>query len=106
MWRLTDNFLEVEMTHLLTLLVIGAVAGLMAERITDRTMPYRWIGAITAGVLGAWLITDGLHLAIAPHLTVAGIPLISAILGAMIVVFVWSMVTRNGSFGYRHASTH
>ena len=93
------------MTHLLTFLVIGAVVGLTAERITDRTMPYRWIGSIAAGLLGAWLMTDGFHIAIAPHVTVAGIPLLSAILGAMIVVFASRVVTRSGSFGYRHART-
>jgi len=94
------------MTHLLILLVVGAVIGVTAERITDRTMPYGWLGSITAGLLGAWLMTDALHIAIAPQLMVADIPLLSAILGAMVVVFAWSMVTRNGGFGYRHARTH
>ena len=94
------------MTHLLILLVVGAVIGVTAERITDRTMPFGWLGSITAGLLGAWLMTDGLHIAIAPQLMVADIPLLSAILGAMIVVFAWSMVTRDGRFGYRHARTH
>jgi uncharacterized membrane protein YeaQ/YmgE (transglycosylase-associated protein family) len=94
------------MAHLLTLFVVGAVLGVTAERLTDRTMPYGWIGSITAGLLGAWLMTDGFHVAIAPHLTVAGIPLLSAVLGAMIVVFAWSMVTRIPSLGFRHARTH
>jgi len=91
------------MTHLLTLLVIGAILGVTAERLTDRTMPYGWIGSITAGLLGAWLMTDALHIAIAPQLTVAGTPLLSAILGAMIVVVAWSTVTHIRSLGYRHA---
>jgi uncharacterized membrane protein YeaQ/YmgE (transglycosylase-associated protein family) len=93
------------MIHLLTLLVIGAVVGVTAERLAERAMPFWWIGRI-AGLLGAWLMTDGFHIAIAPQFTVAGIPLLSAILGAMMVVFGWSMVTRRGSFGYRHARTH
>ena len=91
------------MIHLLTLLLVGAVVGVTAERISTRAMPYAWIGAITAGLLGAWLMTDGLHITIAPQLMVAGMPLLSAILGAIIVVFMWGVVTRNGSFGYRHA---
>jgi len=94
------------MIHLLTLLVVGAVVGVTAERLAERAMPFGWIGAITAGLLGAWLMTDGFHIAIAPQFTVAGIPLLSAILGAMMVVFGWSVVTRRGSFGYRHARTH
>jgi uncharacterized membrane protein YeaQ/YmgE (transglycosylase-associated protein family) len=34
---------------------------------------------------------------------VIGIPLISAILGAMIVVFLFSLITGAGGFGYRRA---
>jgi hypothetical protein len=37
---------------------------------------------------------------------VVGIPLISAILGAMIVVFVFSLISGGGRFGYRRARTH
>ena len=91
------------MIHLLTLIVVGAVVGMTAERIADRTMAYRWIGAITAGLLGAWLMTDGLHVAIAPQLMVAGMPLLPAILGAIIFVFIWAMVTRNGRLAYHRA---
>jgi uncharacterized membrane protein YeaQ/YmgE (transglycosylase-associated protein family) len=94
------------MTHLLILLVIGAVVGLTAERITERRMPYGWFGSITAGLLGAWLMTDVIHVAIAPQLLVADIPLLSAILGAIIVVFVWSTVSGDGRFGYRHLRVH
>jgi len=91
------------MTHLLTLIVVGAVVGVTAERIADRAMAYRWLGAMTAGLLGAWLLTDGLHVAIAPELVVAGMPLLPAILGAILFVFVWAMVTRNGRLAYQRA---
>ena len=94
------------MTHLLILLVVGAVIGVTAERITERRMPYGWLGSITAGLMGAWLMTDVFHVALAPQLLVADIPVLSAILGAMIVVLVWSTVSGAGRFGYRHASTH
>jgi uncharacterized membrane protein YeaQ/YmgE (transglycosylase-associated protein family) len=103
---LTDKVSEVEMTHLLILLVVGAIVGVTAERITERKMPYGWLGSIAAGLLGAWLMTDVLHLAIAPQLLVADIPLLSAILGAMIVVFAWSMASSTGRFGYRQTRTH
>ena len=39
--------------HLLVCLVIGTVVGLMAERLTDRELPYAWIGASAAGLVGA-----------------------------------------------------
>jgi uncharacterized membrane protein YeaQ/YmgE (transglycosylase-associated protein family) len=100
--------LEVDMTltHLLILLLVGAVVGLIAERLVNRSLPYGWIGAIVAGLLGAWLMTDVLHIIIAPQVSVVGIPIISAILGATIVVFVFSLVTPAGRFGYRDARPH
>jgi uncharacterized membrane protein YeaQ/YmgE (transglycosylase-associated protein family) len=98
--------MEVEMVHLLILIVVGAVVGVTAERITARTMPYGWIGSIVAGLLGAWLMTDVLHIGIAPQLLVGDIPLLSAIVGAIIVVFVWSVVTGRGRLGYGHTRTN
>ena len=93
------------LTHLLVLLLVGAVVGLIAERLVNRSLPYGWLGAIVAGLLGAWLMTDELHIIIAPQVSVVGIPLISAILGAMIVVFAFSLITGAGRFGYRGART-
>jgi len=87
--------------HLLVCLVIGPVVGLMAERLTDRELPYAWIGASAAGVVGAWLMTDGLNIDIAPQLSVVGMPLFSAITGAAIVVSLFSLVTSKRFGDYR-----
>ncbi|TMF53560.1 MAG: GlsB/YeaQ/YmgE family stress response membrane protein [Chloroflexi bacterium] len=89
------------LTHLLVLLLVGAVVGLVAERLTNRALPYGWIGAIVAGLVGAWLMVDVLRLVIAPEVSVAGIPLISALIGAVIVLLVFSMVTGGSRFGSR-----
>jgi len=81
--------------HLLVLLIVGALAGLIGERLVGRGMPYGLVGAIVAGLVGAWLMVDVLHVVIAPELSVAGIPLISAILGAAIVVLIVSVGRRD-----------
>jgi uncharacterized membrane protein YeaQ/YmgE (transglycosylase-associated protein family) len=94
------------LTHLLILLLVGAVVGLIAERLVNRALPYGWIGAIVAGLMGAWLMTDVLHIIIAPQVSVVGIPLVSATLGAMIVVFALSLISGSGRFGYRGARTY
>ena len=93
------------LTHLLILLLVGAVVGLIAERLVKRALPYGWTGAIVAGLLGAWLMTDVLHIIMAPQVSVVGIPLVSAILGAMTVVFVLNLISDGGRFGYRGART-
>jgi len=89
------------LTHLLVLLLIGTTVGMIAERFVSRPLRYGWIRAVAAGLLGAWLMTDTLHIVIAPQLSVIGIPLISAILGATIVVFGFSLMTGSGRFSYR-----
>lgn len=75
------------LVHLLVLLLVGAVCGVIAERLIHRAMPYGLVGAIVAGLVGAWLMVDVLHIVLVPALSIEGIPLISAILGAIIVVF-------------------
>src|SRR6202040_478660 len=84
------------LTHLLVLLLVGAVAGLIGERLVGRGMPGGLIGAIVAGLVGAWLMVDLLHLVLAPELSLGGIPVLSAILGAAIVVLLLSLVAGGG----------
>jgi uncharacterized membrane protein YeaQ/YmgE (transglycosylase-associated protein family) len=93
-------------THLLILVLVGAVVGLLAERLVNRALPYGWTGAIVAGLLGAWLMTDVLHFIIAPEVSVIGIPLVSALLGATIVVFMFRVIIAGGRFGYRDTRTY
>src|ERR1700730_1137299 len=85
------------LTHLLVLLLVGAIAGLIGERLVARGMPGGLIGAIVAGLVGAWLMVDVLHIVLAPELSLAGITVLSAILGAAIVVLLFSLVA-GGSF--------
>ncbi len=87
------------LTHLLVLLLVGALAGLIGERLVSRGMPGGFIGAIVAGLVGAWLMVDVLHVVLAPELSLGGIPIISAILGAAIVVLVLSLVAGGSVFG-------
>ena len=78
--------------HLIVLIVVAAVCGLIAERVMGRSLPFGWIGATVAGFVGAWLMVDVFHLLILPTLTIEGLPIVSAILGAIIVVVLFSLV--------------
>src|SRR5260370_17636922 len=79
------------LTHLIVLLLVGAVAGLIGERLVGRGMPGGLLGAIVAGLVGAWLMVDILHVVIAPELSLGGIPVLSAFLGAATVVLLFSL---------------
>jgi uncharacterized membrane protein YeaQ/YmgE (transglycosylase-associated protein family) len=78
--------------HLIVLLVVGIVCGLIAERVVHSSLPFGWIGAAVAGFVGAWLMVDVLHVVSLPTLAIEGLPIVSAILGAIIVVFLFSLV--------------
>jgi uncharacterized membrane protein YeaQ/YmgE (transglycosylase-associated protein family) len=86
----------VTLLHLIVLLLVAAVCGLIAERLIRSSLPFGWIGAIVAAFVGAWLMVDVFHLVILPQFTIEGLPIISAIVGAIIVVFAVSLVTGRG----------
>jgi len=86
--------------HLIVLIVVAAVCGLIAERVMGRSLPFGWIGATVAGFVGAWLMVDVFHLVILPTLTIEGLPIVSAILGAIVVVVLFSLVA--GRLGTGH----
>lgn len=79
--------------HLIVLLLVAAVCGLIAERVIHSSLPFDWIGAMVAAFAGAWLMVDVFHIVIAPQFSIEGLPIISAIVGAIIVVFAFSLVT-------------
>ena len=79
---------------LLVYLIVAGIVGWIADAIVPGRLPYGWLGAIAAGLLGSYL---GALLLGTIGPTVAGIPLISAIIGAIVVVFLFKLLFR----GYR-----
>lgn len=79
-------------------LVVGALAGWIASKVVPGDERYGWIGGLIAGivggVVGGWLF--GL-LTNEDWTTGINIPtIIAAIVGAIIVVFLWNTLTRRG----------
>lgn len=70
---------------LLITLLIAAIVGWLADLIVPGRLPFGWLGAIAAGLLGSWLGST-LFGNIGP--VVGGIPIISALIGAIILAFV------------------
>ncbi|MFD1393278.1 GlsB/YeaQ/YmgE family stress response membrane protein [Lacticaseibacillus jixianensis] len=77
------------MLHLIWVLIIGAVIGAIGSMIVGRDMPGGWIGNIIGGLVGAW-VGSSLLGGWGPN--VAGMAIIPAIVGAIIVVFVVSLL--------------
>ncbi|WP_125705094.1 GlsB/YeaQ/YmgE family stress response membrane protein [Lacticaseibacillus daqingensis] len=77
------------MLHFIWVLIVGAVVGVIGQMIVGRDMPGGWIGNIVAGLVGAW-IGGSLFGSWGP--VVGGMAIFPAIIGAVILVFIVSLV--------------
>ena len=87
--------MTITLTELIIWLIIAAIIGFLGEVIARRRAPDGIIGAIVVGFLAIFIIVGLLHFHIAGEPIVAGVPLISTILVAIILVLIWS------GFAYR-----
>jgi uncharacterized membrane protein YeaQ/YmgE (transglycosylase-associated protein family) len=82
--------MTITLIQLLLWIVIAAVVGFVGELIARRRAPDGIIGAIILGFLAIFLVVGILHFSIAGEPTVEGVPVISSIIAAALLVFVWS----------------
>lgn len=80
-------------------IVVGAIAGFIASRVVPGDEGYGVIGGLVAGIVGAvvggWLfalVTDNQDWTTGIDITT----IIAAIVGAIIVVYLWNMVAKRG----------
>ncbi|HET8913656.1 MAG TPA: hypothetical protein VFN23_19440 [Ktedonobacteraceae bacterium] len=81
-------------------LIIAAIVGLVAEFIVGWRLPFGFVGAILAAILGIWLLTHVILISIPGDPVIYGVPLFKALLGAIILVALWHMITYR-SWGHR-----
>ena len=74
-------------------LIVAAIVGLVAEFIVGWRLPFGFIGAIIAALLGIWLLTHVVLLVIPGDPTIYGVPIIKALIGAIIMVALWHLIT-------------
>jgi uncharacterized membrane protein YeaQ/YmgE (transglycosylase-associated protein family) len=92
--------MNISLTQLLIWIVIAAVVGFVGELIARRRAPGGILGAIIGGLLAIFLVVGLLHFHIAGEPELGGVPLISAIIAAAIVVAIWS------AFAYRRVQPY
>jgi uncharacterized membrane protein YeaQ/YmgE (transglycosylase-associated protein family) len=74
-------------------LAIAAITGLLAEFIVGWRLPGGLIGAVIAGLIGIWLFTHVFPFTISGDPTVYGVPIFRALIGAILLVFLWHLIT-------------
>lgn len=72
---------------------IAAIVGIVAEFIVGWRLPFGVIGAIVAALVGIWLMTNVVQLIIPGDPVVYGVPLFRALIGAIVLVGIWHLLT-------------
>ena len=85
--------MEVTLTQLVIWIIIAALIGIIGEFIAGRRAPAGILGAIMIGLLSIFLIVGFFHFHIVGEPTVQGVPLISPIIAAIMLVAIWSSVS-------------
>lgn len=81
------------MLGVLTLILIAAMVGLIADALEPGAMPGGWLACILAGIVGALLgsgILSLLHLPEGPR--IEGIAIVPALAGAVLIVGLYGFV--------------
>jgi uncharacterized membrane protein YeaQ/YmgE (transglycosylase-associated protein family) len=92
--------MEISFTQVLIWIVIAAIVGVVGEMLARRRAPDGIVGAILVGLLAIFLIVGVFHFHIAGEPSVEGVPLISTIIVAALMVAIWS------GFAYRRVQPY
>ncbi len=88
------------LAQLIVFLLIAIIAAWIAGAVLGVRYPFGFIGAFIAGIVGEWLMLNIFHIVLAPEVSYAGIPIITALVGALILAFVVALVL-GGGWRYR-----
>lgn len=92
--------MEISFTQVLIWILIAALVGVVGELLAHRRAPDGIIGAILVGLLAIFLIVGVFHFHITGEPSLAGVPLLSTIVVAAILVAIWS------GFAYRRVQPY
>lgn len=84
--------MTITLTELLIWLIIAAVVGFIGEALAHRRGPGGLLGATLVGFLAIFLVVGLFHFHLSGEPFLDGVPLISSILVALLLVLIWSFV--------------
>ncbi|GAC1384481.1 MAG: hypothetical protein NVSMB33_12990 [Ktedonobacteraceae bacterium] len=88
-------------------LIVAAIVGFIAEAIVGWRLPLGFVGAIIAALVGIWLMTQVIIITGIGDIYIYHVPIIRALLGAILFVVLWHLITytlwRGRRRGYRRA---
>ena len=81
--------------NLIVLVLVAAVCGFVAEKLTQGRFPYGLVGAIFGALIGSWILVEMFRWQIPGDMTAGGVPIFTAILGAAAIIFILSVASRS-----------
>jgi uncharacterized membrane protein YeaQ/YmgE (transglycosylase-associated protein family) len=87
------EFMTITFTQFIVWIVIAAIVGFLGEFIAGRRAPAGILGAIMVGLFAIFLIVGFFHFSIDGEPKLEGVPLISTIIAAVILVIIWSSLS-------------
>jgi len=85
---------------LIVWVIIAALVGFVGELIARRRTPFGIVGATILGFIAIFLVVGVLHLHINGEPYLNGVPLITSIIAAAIIVLLWSAFAYHRAYGY------
>src|SRR5215470_19041530 len=86
--------------NLLIWLLIAALVGFVGELLARRRTPFGIVGAMIVGFIAILLVVGVLHWHIIGEPYLNGVPLITSILAAAVIVLIWSAFAYHRAYGY------
>src|ERR1700730_16326029 len=73
-------------------LIVAAVVGFVAESLVGRRLPFGFVGAIIAALVGAWLLTKVIVISGVGDIYLDNVTIFRALVGAIILVAIWQLL--------------
>ena len=93
--------MTLSLAQLIVFLLIAAVAAWLAGALLGFRYPFGFIGAFIAALIGEWLMINVFHILLAPEVSFAGIPVITALVGALVLAFLVALLLGGGGWRRR-----
>ncbi len=84
------------LTQLIVYFVIAIISAYLAFAVIGTQYQSGILGAFIVALVGEWLMIDVLHLRLAPQVSYGGVQIITAIVGALALAFIWAVMAGSG----------
>ena len=77
---------------------IALIGAYLATTMTGTRHPFGILGAFIVALVGEWIMINVLRILVAPEVSFAGVPIITAILGALLLALVWVVLVHGKQY--------